>query len=173
MKWLLLLTFLLATPVLASTAVQMDLAALTAAASDVVEARVVSSSASWTGDHRRLVTHVLVEVGETWKGTASGRITVVQPGGERDGIGQRVSGVAPLASGERVVLFLERNGPYHRIVGLAQGVYRVVSTAGTAELNAVPAALEDLELVPPPGRAPAARRPLPVSELRSAVQAAR
>ena len=55
---------------------------------------------------------------------------MVQPGGERDGIGQRVSGVAPPASGERVVLFLERAGPYHRVVGLAQGVYRVVPVDG-------------------------------------------
>ncbi len=173
MKSLPLLTLLLATAVLASTAVQMDLPALTAAASDVVEARVVSSTASWTGDHRRIVTHVVVEVGEAWKGTASGRITVVQPGGERDGIGQHVSGVARLASGERVVLFLERSGPYHRVVGLAQGVYRIVSTQSTAELRAVPAALEGLDLVPPPGGAPAVRVALPLSELRGQVQAAR
>ena len=96
-----------------------------------------------------------------------------QPGGERDGIGQRVSGVAPLSSGERVVLFLERTGPYHRVVGLAQGVYRVVPVEGSNELRAVPASIEGLELVSPPGHEPAARTPMPLSALRSSVLAAR
>ncbi|MGZ6163676.1 MAG: hypothetical protein ACXWLS_10130, partial [Myxococcaceae bacterium] len=44
-----------------------------------------------------------VEVLETWKGSAAGRLTVVQPGGEVDGIGQRVTGVAQLAQGEELV----------------------------------------------------------------------
>ena len=167
------LTLLVAGTALASTAVRLDTPALTAAASDVVDGTVLSSSAVWTADHRRIVTQVVVEVRDTWKGSAAGRITVVQPGGERDGIGQRVPGVAPLASGERVVLFLERTGPYHRVVGLAQGVYRVVPADGTGELRAVPASLEGLELVSPPGREPAARTALPLSQLRTSVQAVR
>jgi len=169
-----LLLIVLATgTALASTAVRLDTAALVAASTDVVEGNVVSTSSVWTGDHRRIVTHVVVEVRDTWKGTAAGRITIVQPGGERDGIGQRVSGVAPLSSGERVVLFLERTGPYHRVVGLAQGVYRVVPVEGSSELRAVPASLEGLELVSPPGREPAARTPMSLSALRTSVQATR
>jgi len=168
-----LLTLLATGAALASTAVRLDTPALVAAATDVVDGKVVSSASVWTGDHRRIVTHVVVEVGDTWKGTASGRITVVQPGGERDGIGQRVSGVAPLSSGERVVLFLERTGPYHRVVGLAQGVYRVVPVEGSSELRAVPASLDGLELVSPPGREPAARVTMSLSALRTSVQAAR
>ena len=167
------LTLLAAGTALASTAVRLDTPALTAASTDVVDAKVVSSSSEWTADHRRIVTHVVIEVRDTWKGTAHGRVTVVQPGGERDGIGQRVSGVAPLQLGERVVLFLERSGPYHRVVGLAQGVYRVVPVEGSNELRAVPASLEGLELVSPPGQTPEARTPMPLSELRTSVQAAR
>jgi hypothetical protein len=172
-RTLLLLTLLVAGAALASTAVRLDAPALTAAATDVVDGKVVSSSSAWTGDHRRIVTHVVVEVRDTWKGSATGRITVVQPGGEVDGIGQRVSGVAPLASGERVVLFLERTGPYHRVVGLAQGVYRVVPAEGSSELRAVPASTDGLELVSPAGREPAARTAVPLSELRTSVRAAR
>jgi hypothetical protein len=172
-RTLLLLTLLVASATLASTAVRLDASALTAAATDVVDGKVVSTSSVWTGDHRRIVTHVVVEVRDTWKGTATGRITVVQPGGEADGIGQRVSGVAPLASGERVVLFLERTGPYHRVVGLAQGVYRVVPVEGSSELRAVPASTEGLELVSPPGHEPAARTAVSLSALRTSVRAAR
>jgi hypothetical protein len=167
------LTLLTAGTALASTAFRLDTPALTAASTDVVDANVVSSSSVWTADHRRIVTHVVIEVRDTWKGTAKGRVTVVQPGGERDGIGQRVSGVAPLQLGERVVLFLERSGPYHRVVGLAQGVYRVVPVEGSTELRAVPASLEGLELVSPPGQTPAARTPVPLAELRTSVQATR
>lgn len=170
---LLVLAFLLgvAAPALASTALQMDVPALTAQATDVVRGKVLASTPAWTGDHRRIVTRVEVEVLETWKGSAAGRITVLQPGGELDGIGQRVSGVADLGAGEEVVLFLERAGPNHRVVGLAQGVYRVSSAAGARQ--AVPASVEGLELVPPPGAAPAARRAMPLPQLREAVQAAR
>src|SRR5262249_19080148 len=116
----LVVTMLLATaiPALASTAIQMDVPALTAHATEVVHGRIVSSVPGWTGDHRRIVTRVEVEVLETWKGTVAGKLTVVQPGGEVDGIGQRVSGVAELGPGEEVVLFLERTGPNHRVVGL-------------------------------------------------------
>src|SRR5262249_4597634 len=74
---------------------------------------------------------------------------------------------------ERVVLFLERSGPYHRVVGLAQGVYRVVPVEGSKELRAVPASLEGLELVSPAGQTPAARAPLSLSALRTSVQAGR
>lgn len=170
---LVVLLLLAAGTALASTAIRMDTSALTAAATDVVDGNVVSSTAVWTGDHRRIVTHVMVEVRDAWKGTASGRITVVQPGGELDGIGQHVSGVAPLATGDRVVLFLERTGTMHRVVGLAQGVYRVVPVQGTGELRAVPAALDGLDLVAPTGRSPEARAPVALSQLRAAVQAVR
>jgi hypothetical protein len=169
----LVLTVLLATavPALASTALQMDVPALTAHATDVVRGRIVSAVPGWTGDHRRIVTRVEVEVLETWKGTAAGRLTVVQPGGEVDGIGQRVSGVAELGPGEEVVLFLEQTGSLYRVVGLAQGVYRVSAASGARQ--AVPASLEGLELVAPAGPAPAARRAVPLPQLREAVQAAR
>jgi hypothetical protein len=171
-KRLALLALLLAAPAFASVALRMDVPALTAAATDVVDGTVVSSAAVWTADHRRIVTHVVVEVGEAWKGSARGRITVVQPGGEVDGLGQRVSGVAELPTGARVVLFLEKAGAMHRVVGLAQGVYRVVPGDGTAEARAVPASVDGLELVAPSGRDPAALVPLPVSALRASVQAA-
>ena len=161
-----------AAPALASTAVQMDVASLTAHSSDVVHGRVLSATPSWTGDHRRIVTRVELEVLEAWKGGASGRITVLQPGGEVDGIGQRVTGVADLGKGEEVVLFLERSGPNHRVVGLAQGVYRVSGSADGTR-RAVPASLEGLELVAPSGPAPAPRQALALPQLREAVQAAR
>lgn len=163
------LLFVLAAPAFASSAVQMDVPALTRAASDVVRARVTSTRCAWTEDHRRLVTFVEVQVLEGWKGPAPAALTVLQPGGERDGIGQRVEGVAALEVGEELVLFLERQGPLHRVVGLSQGVYRVERGAGRAA-RAVPADVGGLVLLAPPGRAIGPRVSLPLDGLRESVR---
>ena len=159
---------LLAAGAQASSAVQMDVTALSRAATEVVRVRVSSTRCAWMDEHRRLVTLVEVEVLERWKGSAQGVLRVLQPGGELDGIGQRVAGVAPLAVGEEVVLFLERRGPWHSAVGLAQGVYRVDRGAGAA--LAVPADAHGLTLVAPPGRALEPRRPVSLSALQDEVR---
>jgi hypothetical protein len=164
------LPLVLAAPARASTAVQMDVPALTRAASDVVRARAVSTRCAWTEDHRRLVTFVEMEVLEAWKGPAPARLTVLQPGGEREGVGQRVEGVTPLVVGEEVVLFLEHQGPIHRVVGLSQGVYRVVRTAEASAARAVPADVRGLALVSAPGRAGEPRAPVLLEGLRESVR---
>jgi hypothetical protein len=163
-----LVFLLLAAGAQASSAVQMDVTALSRAASDVVRVRVSSTRCAWTDEHRRLVTLVEVEVLERWKGAAEGVLRVLQPGGELDGIGQSVAGVAPLAAGEEVVLFLERRGPWHSAVGLAQGVYRVERVPGAA--RAVPADVHGLALVAPPGRALEPRRPVSLAALKDEVR---
>ncbi|HVP62392.1 MAG TPA: hypothetical protein VMT11_17670 [Myxococcaceae bacterium] len=159
-----------ATDAAASSALAMDVSALTAASSEVVRARVASSRAEWSGDHRRIVTRVDLEVLESWKGLAVGRLTVLQPGGARDGLVQQVAGVAPLAPGEEVVLFLARSGPYHRVVGLAQGVYRI---SRRPDAEAFPASLEGLDLVAPPGGVIAPRTTISLARLRAQVEEGR
>ena len=170
MRFAALLVLLGSADAMASSAIAMDVPAMTAASSEVVRARVTSTRADWTGDHRRIVTHVVVEILETWKGRAPGQITVLHPGGERDGLAQHVPGVATLAPGEEVVLFLARMGPYHRVIGLSQGVYRVSSERLP---RALPASVQDLELVAPAGRTPGPREPVALDRLRAQVQEAR
>jgi hypothetical protein len=150
----------------------MDVAVLTQNASDVVRARVTSTRPAWTEDGRRLMTVVEVGVLESYKGAARGRLTILQPGGELDGVGQRVSGVARLDVGEEVVLFLERQGPVHRVVGLAQGVYRVNREGAPEAARALPATLEGLDLVAPGGQRLRQRAPMPLDALSAAVRAA-
>lgn len=159
---------LLSDVALASSAVPLDVPALTHAASDVVRVQVTSTRSVWTDNHRRLVTLVEVELLERWKGSAKRTLTVVQPGGELDGIGQRVAGVAPLAPREEVVLFLEAEGQFHRTVGLAQGVYRVKRSAG--ETRAVPAELQGLLLVGGKGRPLPPRLEFPLETLKDWVR---
>jgi hypothetical protein len=165
-----LLLLLLSGTALASAAVEMDVQALTRAASHVVRARVLSTRCAWTDDSRRLVTFVEEEVLEGWKGQATARLTVLQPGGELDGIGQRVPGVASLGVGEELVLFLERQGPLYRVEGLSQGVYRVQRVADGKPVQAVPAAVQGLTLVAAPGAQRHPRPTLSLEALREDVQ---
>ena len=159
---------LLAAGAQASTAVQLDVPALTRAASDVVRVRVSSSRSAWVDEHRHLVTFVKVQVLERWKGSAPEVLQVVQPGGELDGVGQAVAGVAALVPGEEVVLFLEQRGGWRSAVGLAQGVYRV--ERGQGEARAVPAEARGLTLVAPRGQAVMARRPMSLHALQDEVR---
>jgi hypothetical protein len=159
---------LLASVAQASSAVQLDVHALARAASQVVRARVVSRRCAWADGHRRLVTFLDLELLDSWKGSARGPLTVVQPGGELDGVGQRVAGVAELAPGEEVVLFLERQGQFHRTVGLGQGVYRVERGGGAAQ--AMPAATPGLSLVAPNGSSLQPRQPMSLETLEGEVR---
>ncbi len=170
MSRLSLLLWCLAGPAFASSALQMDVPALTHAASDVVQGRVTGTRTEWTDDHSRLVTFIEVDVQKTWKGRAAGRLTVVQPGGQRDGLAQRVAGVALLDVGDELALFLERQGPLWRVVGLSQGVYRIDRPADGSAASAVPAAVEGLRLVVPPGSSPRPRTAVPLEELQQQVR---
>jgi len=165
-----LLLCLLACPALASSALQLDVPALTHAATDVVQARVTATRTAWTEDHRRLVTFIDLDVLQTWKGQPAAKLTVVQPGGERDGLVQRVVGVAPLDVGDELALFLERQGSLCRVVGLSQGIYRVEYPADGSAARAVPVAVDGLQLVVPPGTTPGNRTAVLLEELQGQVR---
>jgi hypothetical protein len=150
----------------------MGVPALTRAASEVVRVRVASSRCAWTEDHRRLVTLVEMDVLERWKGETGKRLTVLQLGGEKDGIGQRVEGVLSLATGEELVLFLERQGGLYRVVGLSEGIYRVERPSGAGLPRAVPASVPGLVLLSAAPEVAAQQRvALPLETLRRAVLA--
>lgn len=102
----------------------------------VVEATVISSRVERTGG--RLVTVREVRVGEVLRSALPADVvlprvlTVVLPGGELDGLGQRVAGTPSLQVGQRYLLCL--SAPFWRgartVVGLWQGVWRVDDAGG-------------------------------------------
>jgi hypothetical protein len=63
----------------------------------------------------------------------SGRLDVVLLGGRADGIEMRIPGMPEFAAGEEVVVFLEKTEQSFALTGLAQGVFRVTTDAGTGE----------------------------------------
>jgi hypothetical protein len=81
-------------------------------------------------------------------------VTVSEPGGELEGVGQSFGGALPYTPGEEVVLFLDKTPVgFLRVVGGGQGKF-TVERDGRARAN-----LEGVELVDSTG----ARRGTPIS----------
>ncbi|MEN9797941.1 MAG: hypothetical protein RL653_1637 [Pseudomonadota bacterium] len=154
----------------ATTLLKMDVPSLARASDAVVRCKVVSSSSRWSRDGRRILTEVRLEVVETIAGEAGRELQVVQPGGVVGDIGQKVDGLAAFEPGEEAVLFLERRGAVHGVVGMAQGKWRVEKGGAWVRPEPVEARLVDprtREPVPPD----VAR--VPLDQLRATVRAAR
>jgi hypothetical protein len=141
----------------------------------VVRGTVGRIDSHWTGDHRRIVTDVEIQVIEALKGAPAKVVVVEQPGGEVGNLGQRVEGVARFASGEEVVVFLERRGGERYLLsGMAQGKYRVERSSDGKAVFAVPEDVGDALVVDPATRQPSVARAssFEIGALRKLVKAA-
>ena len=132
--------FCLAAGVLpAATLVQLSMNEMAQQATAIVRARVVSSSASFTGS--TIYTHYKLQVTETWKaaqGAAPAEIMV--PGGVANGYRQSFPGAPLLHAGSEYVLFLwtSQAGITH-IIGLTQGLFNVATqTNGSVQATRQP-----------------------------------
>ncbi len=124
---------LLAAPGSASATLVRELSVqqMTEASDVVARGTVVSQRAVWSGKH--IVTLSKVAVSECWAGSCEETVTVAQLGGEIDGVGMLVSGVARLAVGDELVVFLRKRGSGRMApVGMAQGAFRVIDGTDTA-----------------------------------------
>lgn len=116
-------------PLGATTIAPWDLAQMTLASNLVVRGEVLSlGTARETSG--RILTEAVVAVQEVLRGEAPETVTVLWPGGEWNGQGQRVAGTPGVQVGQEVVLFLARQGPpslavRHVPVSLAAGVLTV------------------------------------------------
>ena len=92
-------------------------------------ATVRSVAARWSKDGGRIMTDVVLEVTEPWKGTPAKQVTVMQPGGVVGEVGQLVHGTARFAVGEDVVVFLEPRGDRFLLTGMVQGKFKVETSS--------------------------------------------
>lgn len=152
MKWLgaLALVFVAHTAG-ATSLLYRDVPGLTRDADLIVRGKVVRQESRWTGDKRRIITDVELEVSETLKGNARSRVLIRQPGGVVGDIGQKVAAVATFSRGEDVVVFLERRGDDSFVVsGMAQGKYRIERSTDGRSVFALPdPAAGDARIVDP------------------------
>ena len=159
----------------ATTMLRADLPELAQTSDAIVHGTVRRVESRWSGDGRRIVTDVEIQVTEALKGQAGSTVLVTQPGGRVGDIGQRVSGLASFTPGEEVVVFLERRGTQaFRLSGMAQGKYQVQRTEGGKGAMAVPEPTGDVLLLDPDTRQPtdSSLRSLSLPELKAAIRTA-
>jgi hypothetical protein len=158
----------------ATTLLALDVPALTKSSQAVARARVVSVEARWTKDGGRIMTDVVLDVTETWKGAPAKQIVVMQPGGIVGEVGQQVHGTARFTVGEDVVVFLEPRGDRYLLTGMLQGKFKVETSSDGKAVFARQALEGDALLIDPATRQ--AVQPfavvLPLDTLRAQVLAA-
>ncbi len=160
---------------LATSMLHQSIDSLTQSSDAVVRGKVKATQSRWSADHKRIITEVTIEVAEFFKGGGSPTLVVRQPGGEIDGIGQKVSGLASFSEGEEVVLFLERvETDKYRVAGMAQGKYRVERSSDKRAVFAVPESTEEALVIDPLTHAPVEsdRQPMELASLRAKIRAA-
>jgi hypothetical protein len=165
--FLALASLTLALPARATQVVQMDTRDLVHRSSDIVVGSVQSVRPYWNAAHTRILTEVVVDVGEALKGGGSSRITITQLGGELDGMRLAVAGTPVFEPGEQALLFLWTDAKGRRLVnGLAQGKFDIERDAVSGELL-VRRNLDGLALLAPKVGARALAQPLAPAATRT------
>jgi len=99
----------------------------------IVRGRVARQFSGWDDQKRRIWTWTELLVSDPIKGKAPAVVLVKQPGGEADGIGQAVAGVAQFREGDDCVVFLERApdepGAF-MVTGMAAGKITITDVGG-------------------------------------------
>jgi hypothetical protein len=166
---------LLGLPAAATTMLRLDVPELAQNSHTVVHGTVRRVESRWSGDRRRILTDVEIQVTESLKGQPGSTVLIVQPGGKMGDIGQTVHGSASFTPGEEVVVFLERKGATaFQLSGMAQGKYQVRRAADSQTVLAVPEDTQQVLLLDPSTRqaTESTRKTLTLQELKAAIRTA-
>jgi hypothetical protein len=133
---------LVARPASPTVLLPADLADLIAESRAIVHARVIDVRSHLTNGQRDIETLVTVEIAEYFKGDLGPTLTFRVPVGEVGAFRRIVVGAPEFRAGEEVVLFLNSQGPtIPHVLGLSQGVFRVVHDARAGVKMVTPPAL--------------------------------
>jgi hypothetical protein len=129
-------------PALATVLVPADFNELAREALTIVHGRVVDVRSYWTDGRRSIETVVTLRVHAALKGQTGDTISVRVPGGEMGRYRTVMIGMPRFREGEEVVLFLGGRAPaLPHLLGMGQGVYRVIREPGTGRAVVTPPAL--------------------------------
>jgi hypothetical protein len=156
----------------ATVLVPAELGELVRESQAIVHGRVAAVTAAWADGRRRIDSLVTVEVDEYLKGDLGERVTVRVPGGQIGRYRSVMVGAPSFAEGDEVVLILGARGPsYPYVLGLSQGVFRVVEDPQTRARLVVPPPLVAGAEVQPVKRGDGGRRPVPLERFTAEVRA--
>ncbi|MGE0702936.1 MAG: hypothetical protein AB7F99_04895 [Vicinamibacterales bacterium] len=166
-----LLCVLLIAPAGATVIVPATLAELSQDARVIARGRVIETAPRWTGDWRSIETLVTLSTEDTLKGSAGPTVSFRVPGGQVGRYKRVVVGAPEFHIDQRVVVFLNDRGsdvPY--LLGLSQGVFRLVQQNGDWMVTPAPAMATSV-LPQPLARGDLARHPLSLAEFERNVRA--
>jgi len=148
-----------------------DLGELARGAQAIVHGRVTLVRAGWVAGHRRIDSFVTVEASEYFKGDLGRAVTFRVPGGEIGRYRSITVGAPVFHEGDEVVLFLGARGPsVPYVLGLSQGVFRVVADPATGRRLVTPPALVSGVEPAAVRRGDPARRPIDLASFGDTVR---
>jgi hypothetical protein len=165
------LSLALSPAVSATVLVPTELTGLARDAAAIVRGRVVTAQPSWADGRRRVETIVTLAVEESFKGGQAGQISFEVPGGVMGRYRSVLVGAPTFHEGEEVVVFLGAKPPaLAYLVGLGQGVFRIVRDDGVATVVPIPLTAQPFDAGPVIKGDPS-RRPLRLEAFSSALRA--
>ena len=155
----------------ATVLVPADLGELSRESLAIARGRVVSVRAQWTDNHRAIETIVSLEVEEYLKGSLGAAVEFRVPGGRLGRYRSIFVGAPEFAVDQQVVVFLGAQAPsVPHVLGLSQGVFRVVPNAGGTGWMVTPPAMMPVTTTMPVVRGAATRQPMALAEFEQRVR---
>jgi hypothetical protein len=156
----------------ATVLVPATLGDLVREARSVARGRVAAIEAKWNDDERTIETEITLDVETYLKGPLATTLRFRVPGGTLGRLRRIVVGAPEFELGERVVIFLGAQGPtVPYVVGLSQGVFRIVAAKDASSSVVVPPPLVSRSV---PGavvvRGDPSRRPMPLADFEQRVR---
>ncbi|HEX3702340.1 MAG TPA: hypothetical protein VHU82_03355 [Vicinamibacterales bacterium] len=161
-----------AATVRATVLVPADLGELSRSAVAIARGRVVSVEGQWTDDHRSIETIVSLQVDEYLKGSLGSALQFRVPGGMLGRYRSIFVGAPEFAVDQQVVVFLGAQGPsVPHVLGLSQGVFRIVPDASGSGWLVTPPVMMPVAAITTVQRGSLARRPIALSAFEARVRA--
>lgn len=162
---------LLAPPARATVLVPADLGELSRDARAIARGRVMAVDPQWTEDHRTIETLVSIEVDAYLKGSLGSVVQFRVPGGSLGRFRSIMVGAPEFVVDQHVVVFLGAHGPsVPYVLGLSQGVFRIVQAAGGSGWLVTPPAMNPVTVPTRVVRGDPARRPVPLADFEQRVR---
>jgi hypothetical protein len=158
----------------AMTYVSVDFPTLVGNAHAIAVGHVLAAQPRWREGRRGIETALTFEVERYLKGDLGRIVTLAVPGGQMGRYRSIMPGAPVFAENEELVLFMMSDAPSAaHLLGLGQGVFRVMTDAATGAHVVVPeilalASTGSTKVV----RGDLTRRPLPLEQFAAAVHSA-
>ena len=159
-------------PANATVVLPADLGELSNEARAIARGRVVAVAAHWGEDHHSIETIVTLEVETYLKGALGQTLHFRVPGGELGRLRSIVVGAPAFAVDDRVIVFLGARGPsVPHVLGLGQGVFRLVRSADQSSWLVTPPPAFPSATANRIVRGDATRRLMPLADFESRIRA--